>query len=98
MKDLNWFREKTKEIEDLRESNKLTQRKGLEFDEQWWDNTCKIGLKKSMKEVLDTGISEPNFRKLMQEVFYFLQNFGTIEEAKQSGIYNPKIQTSDKEQ
>ena len=95
MKDLLWFREKTKEIEEMRESNKLTILKGLEVDKEWWNNTCKIGLGKTMDQILETGISEPKFRMLMAEVFHFLQNFGTVEEAKQSGIYDPETQTSE---
>jgi hypothetical protein len=98
MNDLKWFREKTKEIETLRETNKLTVKKGLEVDEEWWENTCKVGLGKTMSQVLASGISEPKFRMLMAEVFHFLQNFGTIEEAKRSGIYDPEIQTKEDKQ
>jgi hypothetical protein len=98
MKDLKWFRDKTIEIESLRESNKLTVKKGVEFDNEWWNKTCQIGLGKTMDQVLESGISEPKFRALMAEVFYFLQNFGTIEEAKQSGIYDQKTTTSEGKQ
>lgn len=95
MSELQWFRDKTKEIESQKENKTLTLLKGLEYDEEWWEKTCQVGLGKTMKEVQATGISEPKFRALMAEVFYFLQNFGTIEEAKQSGLYDQKTQTKE---
>lgn len=91
MKDLKWFRDKTREVEDMREKGTLTTKVGLDIDEEWWKKTCKIGLGKTLDQILDTGISEPKFRMLMAEVFHFLQNFGTVEEAKRSGIYDQEI-------
>lgn len=92
MKDLKWFRDKTREVEDMREKGTLTTKVGLDIDEEWWKKTCKIGLGKTLDQILDTGISEPKFRMLMAEVFHFLQNFGTVEEAKRSGIYDQETQ------
>jgi hypothetical protein len=92
MKDLMWFRTATKEIHKKQESGKLTQSEALEFDDIWWDKTCNIGLGKTKEEIIDTGITESQFRNLMAEVFHFLTTFGNVEEAKQSGLYDPEIQ------
>jgi hypothetical protein len=92
MKDLMWFRNATKEIHKKQESGKLTQTEALEFDDEWWEKTCEIGLGKSKDEIIDTGISEREFRNLMAEVFHFLTTFGNVEEAMQSGLYDPEIQ------
>ena len=92
MKDLMWFRNATKEIHQKQESGKLTQTEALEFDDEWWEKTCEIGLGKSKDEIIDTGISEREFRNLMAEVFHFLTTFGNVEEAKLSGLYDPEIQ------
>ena len=69
----------------------ITQSEALEVDEEWWDKTCQVGLGKSMDEILDTGISEPDFRELMTEVYNFLAILGTIEKAKLSVLYDPEI-------
>lgn len=95
MKDLKWFRDKTREVEAMREKGTLTTVIGLDIDEEWWKRTCKVGLGKTLEQILDTGISEPKFRMLMAEVFHFLQNYGTVEEAKRSGLYDPEIQTKE---
>ena len=44
-----------------------------------------------MEDILDTGISEPDFRELMAEVYTFLANLGTIEKAKLYALYDPEI-------
>jgi len=98
MKDLMWFRIKSKEAENLKNSDKTTVVDGLKFDEEWWEKTCELGLGKTMEEVLDTGISEKDFRTLMAEVFNFLTVFSTIEEAKQSGLYDQETPKKDKKQ
>ena len=98
MKELMWFRIKSKEADELKKSEKATISDGLKFDEEWWEKTCELGLGKSMQEVLDTGISEREFRNLMAEVFTFLTVLCTIDEAKQSGIYDQEIQKKEKKQ
>jgi len=98
MKDLMWFRIKSKEAETLKNSDKTTVADGLKFDEEWWKKTCELGLGKTMEEILDTGISEKDFRTLMAEVFNFLTVFCTIEEAKQSGLYVQETPKKDKKQ
>ena len=98
MKDLLWFRNQSKEAEKLKNKEDATITEALEFDEIWWEKTCQIGLGKSMEEIIDTGISEKDFRTLMQEVYNFLIVFSTIEEAKQSGIYDQEIQKKESKQ
>ena len=44
-----------------------------------------------MDTILDTGVTEPEFRELMAEVYTFLAIYGTIERAKQSALYDPEI-------
>lgn len=98
MKDLLWFRNKSKEAEKLKESEDATVADGLKFDEDWWEKTCELGLGKTMEEIIDTGISEKQFRSLMAEVFNFLTVLCSIDEARQSGIYDQKIQKKENKQ
>jgi len=98
MKDLLWFRNKSKEAEKLKSSEEATIADGLEFDEEWWEKTCELGLGKTMEEILDTGISEKQFRSLMQEVFNFLTVLCSIDEAKQSGIYDQETTKQENKQ
>lgn len=98
MKDLLWFRNQSKEAEKLKNKEDATITEALEFDEIWWEKTCQIGLGKSMEEIIDTGISEKDFRSLMQEVYNFLIVFSTIEEVKQSGMYDQETQKKESKQ
>ena len=91
MKDMKWFREKVKWAAEREEKGDITQSEALEVDEEWWDKTCQVGLGTSMDDILDTGISEPDFRELMTEVYNFLATLGTIEKAKLSVLYDPEI-------
>jgi len=98
MKDLMWFREKIKEASKLKENPHVDESDALKFDEDWWDMTCKIGLDKTSEEIIDTGLTPKEFRELMAEVYHFLMTYGTIEEAKLSVLYDPKIQKNEAEQ
>ena len=91
MKDMKWFRDKVKWAAEREEKGDITQTEALAVDEEWWEKTCKVGLGKSMDDILDTGISEPDFRELMSEVYNFLARLGTIEKAKLFAIYDPEI-------
>ena len=95
MKDMKWFRDKVKWAAEREEKQDITQTEALSVDEEWWERTCKVGLGKSMDEILDTGISEPDFRELMTEVYTFLSQLGTIEKAKQFVLYDPEILKKD---
>ena len=91
MKDMKWFRDKVKWAAEREEKGDITQSEALEVDEEWWEKTCQVGLGTSMDDILDTGISQPDFRELMVEVYNFLANIGTIEKAKQYVLYDPEI-------
>jgi hypothetical protein len=95
MKDMKWFRDKVKWAAEREEKGDITQTEALAVDEEWWEKTCKVGLGKSMDDILDTGISEPDFRELMAEVYNFLATLGTIERAKQFVLYDPEILKKD---
>jgi len=95
MKDMKWFRDKVKWAAEREEKQDITQTQALEVDEEWWEKTCQVGLGKSMEDILDTGISEPDFRELMAEVYTFLATLGTIEKAKQFALYDPEILKKD---
>ena len=95
MKDMKWFRDKVKWAAEREEKGDITQTEALSVDEQWWEKTCQVGLGKSMEDILDIGISEPDFRELMAEVYNFLATLGTIEKAKLSALYDPEIQKKD---
>ena len=91
MKEMKWFRDKTKWAAEREEKGDITQTEALAVDDEWWGKTCQVGLGKSMEDILDTGISEPDFRELMAEVYTFLANLGTIEKAKLYALYDPEI-------
>lgn len=95
MKEMKWFRDKVKWAAEREEKNDITKTEALSVDEEWWQKTCEIGLGKSMDDILDTGISEPDFRELMAEVYNFLAQLGTIERAKQFVLYDPEILKND---
>jgi hypothetical protein len=95
MKEMKWFRDKVKWAAEREEKGDITQTQALEADDEWWDKTCQVGLGKSMEDILDTGISEPDFRELMAEVYTFLATLGTIEKAKLFVLYDPEIQKKD---
>ena len=95
MKDMKWFRDKVKWAAEREEKGDITQSEALEVDEDWWEKTCQVGLGKSMDDILDSGISEPDFRELMAEVYNFLATLGTIERAKQFALYDQEIQKKD---
>ena len=98
MKEMLWFREKIKWTSEQEEKGSLTTSEALKVDEEWWDNIAKVGLDTTVEKILDTGISESEFRELMAEVYNFLSHLGTIEKAKQFVLYDPKIQKKDEKQ
>ena len=91
MKDMKWFRDKIKWAAEREEKGDIKQSEALAVDEDWWEKTCQVGLGKSMDDILDSGVSEPDFRELMAEVYNFLATLGTIEKAKLSVLYDPEI-------
>jgi hypothetical protein len=95
MKEMKWFREKVKWAAEREEKGDITQTEALAVDDEWWGKTCEVGLGKSMDDIMNTGISEPDFRELMTEVYNFLANLGTIEKAKLFVLYDPEIQKKD---
>ena len=95
MKEMKWFREKVKWAAEREEKGDITTTEALKTDEEWWEKTCQVGLDKSMDDILETGISEPEFRDLMSEVYNFLASIGTIEKAMLSVLYDQKILKKD---
>ena len=91
MKEMKWFRDKAKWSAEREDKQDITQLQAIETDDEWWEKTCQIGLGKSTDEILDTGISEPDFRELMSEVYNFLATLGTIEKAKLFVLYDQEI-------
>ena len=91
MKDMKWFRDKVKWVAEREEKGDIKQSDALKTDEEWWEKTATIGLGLTVDEIQDTGITEPDFRELMAEVYSFLATLGTIEKAKQSVLYDPEI-------
>jgi hypothetical protein len=98
MKEMLWFREKIKWSSEQEQKGTLTTGQALKIDEEWWDNIAKVGLDTTVDKILDTGITESEFRELMAEVYNFLSQLGTIEKAKQFVLYDPKIQKKDDKQ
>ena len=91
MKEMKWFRDKVKWAAEREDKGDITTTQALKTDEEWWEKSCQVGLGKSMEDILDTGISEPDFRELMAEVYNFLASLGTIERAKLFVLYDPEI-------
>ena len=95
MKDMKWFRDKVKWAAEREEKNDITTLQALQVDEEWWEKTAQVGLGLTVEEILDTGITEPDFRELMAEVYSFLATLGTIERARQFVLYDPEILKKD---
>ena len=95
MKDMKWFRDKVKWAAEREQAGDITQSEALQVDEEWWDKVCDIGLDTTVDNILDTGVTEPEFRELMAEVYTFLSIYGTIERANQSALY--VVETKKKE-
>ena len=95
MKDMKWFREKVKWAAEREQAGDISQAEALQVDEEWWEKVCDIGLDTTVDNILDTGVTEPEFRELMAEVYTFLSIYGTIERAKQSALY--VVETKKKE-
>jgi len=95
MKEMKWFRDKVKWAAEREDKGDITTTQALKTDEEWWEKSCQVGLGKSMDEILDTGITESDFRELMAEVYTFLATLGTIEKARLSVLYDPEILKKD---
>ena len=91
MKDMKWFRDKVKWAAEREEKGDITQSEALQTDEEWWEKTATIGLGLTVDEIQDTGITEPDFRELMAEVYSFLATLGTIERDNLFVLYDPEI-------
>jgi len=87
MKDLTWFRDQQKKAFKGIEDGSVTQLEAIEADDEWWEKICQLELKCSSDDIIKSGITTPEFRDLMAEIYTFLSIFGTIEEAKQSPLY-----------
>ena len=87
MIELQWFRDQQKKAFKGVEDGTVSQLEALEADDEWWERICQLALKCSSEEIIKSGISTPQFRDLMAEIYTFLSIFGTIEEAKQSPLY-----------
>lgn len=96
MKDLLWFKKEYKNIIKKNESGELTQSEALDFDDLWWTKLCEVGLNSTVEDVVESNCTEREFRDFMAELYHFLSVITTIEEAKQSVLYDPKIQKKDK--
>jgi hypothetical protein len=93
--DLQWFKDKVKWVAEREEKNDITQSEALKVDEEWWEKVTEIGLGISIDEINKTGITEPDFRDLMVEVYNFLSQLTTIERAKLFVLYDQEIQKKD---
>ena len=98
MKDLKWFKSAYKDIVKKNEDGVLTQSDALQFDEEWWEKLCKVGLSTTVEDVQDSNCTEKQFREFMAELYHFLSIITTIEEAKLSVLYDPTIQKKEEKQ
>lgn len=98
MKDLKWFKSAYKDIVKKNEDGVLTQSDALQFDEEWWEKLCKVGLSSTVEDVQDSNCTEKQFREFMAELYHFLSIITTIEEAKLSVLYDPTIQKKEEKQ
>ena len=98
MKDLKWFKSAYKDIVKKNEDGVLTQSDALQFDEEWWEKLCKVGLSSTVEDVQDSNCTEKQFREFMAELYHFLSIITTLEEAKLSVLYDPTIQKKEEKQ
>lgn len=98
MKDLKWFKTAYRDIVKKNEDGTLTQSDALEFDEEWWNKLCKVGLNSTVEDVQDSNCTEKQFREFMAELYHFLSIITTLEEAKLSVLYDPTIQKKEEKQ
>ena len=98
MKDLKWFKSAYKDIVKKNEDGVLTQSDALQFDEEWWNKLCKVGLNSTVEDVQDSNCTEKQFREFMAELYHFLSIITTLEEAKLSVLYDPTIQKKEEKQ
>lgn len=96
MTDLDWFTNKLIEAEAEANDGKTGTKEEIEFEESWFNKICELGLGKTKADIAATRISKPDFRALMAEVYAFLSICGTVEGAKQSGLYEVKIPNKEK--
>jgi len=82
MKDMKWFRDKVKWSAEQEEKGTLSTTEALKVDDEWWDKVAEVGLGLTVEEIQDTGITEPDFRELMAEVYTFLVTCGTIKKSQ----------------
>ena len=86
------------ELVKKNEDGVLTQSDALQFDEEWWEKLCKVGLSSTVEDVQDSNCTEKQFREFMAELYHFLSIITTIEEAKLSVLYDPTIQKKEEKQ
>ena len=98
MKDLKWFKSAYKDIVKKNEDGVLTQSDALQFDEEWWEKLCKVGLSSTVEDVQDSNCTEKQFREFMAELYHFLSVITTLEEAKLSVLYDQTIQKKEEKQ
>jgi len=94
-KDLKWFKDKSKWAAEREEKQDISPTEALKVDEEWCEKVCKIGLGLKVSELDDSGITDPDFRELMVEVYNFLSNYATIKRAKLSVLYDPETAKKD---
>lgn len=90
MKELQWFKDNLNKTQKELTANKLTDADIVTFEDEWDKKVCEIGLHTDYDTIINTGISNPEFRELIAEVFTFLKAIGTVEKAEQSGLYDQK--------
>ncbi|MFB5646213.1 MAG: hypothetical protein ACE5R3_06430 [Nitrosopumilaceae archaeon] len=95
--ETEWFEKKMIEGEKLQKNpDNIGTETELKFEKEWYGKVCELGLGTTLEEIKKTGISKPQLRQLMAEVYNFLSVFGSLEEAKRSGLYDLKIQEKEK--
>jgi len=96
MSDTSWFRTQLKEKGDKQLKGTLGDTEVALFEMEWDEHVATIILGTTTKALEQSGISDAEFKEVLAEAYIFLKAFGTIEKAKQSGIYGQQTKEPDK--
>jgi len=91
MGETKWFREQLKQKGALQVKGMLSDTEVALFENEWDDHVATIILGTTTKALEESGISDAQYREVLAEAYIFLKAFGTLEKAKQSGIYDQTI-------
>jgi len=89
--ELKWFKEKYEFALNIHENAEITQEEADKLSEEWYVRLCKVALNSDVKTVKDSNCTDQEFGEFTAELYNFISELRTIEEAKKFPLYDPKI-------